>query len=202
MAESQLVSNSNSGSSSEEQKDFRRKLPYDPAMLKRRKLWSSSDNSQKDAFGKMGKNQQSSTMMSHQGDRTVNPPDSKHKEGDTQKYNGDSRSHGARSNNGAGVSETSSTVKYPPQPVSGSGGLDDATHGRGWTSDSHSHSSRTANGGQGVRTTLGGNQQYPSQAIRGKRTGLTGSAQNGRQWNAKSESHAHGEREINLIKTR
>jgi hypothetical protein len=198
MADSQKVENSNSGSSDNERRDNRRNLPYDPAVLKRLKLWNKSDLGSGDFFGRMGGNNrdsQASTMTIHQGDRKANPPDSKHKEGNTQKYNGpsESRHHGARSNNGAGVTDKgksagSAAVSYPSQPIHrGSGGLDSASNGRKWNSDSHSHSARS-NGGSGVRT-LSASVQYPSQAIQRSRAGLA-DAQNGLKWNSDSRHHA------------
>ena len=158
MADSQKVQNSNSGSSSEEIADFHRKLPYDPAALKRRKLFNPSKLKSNDFFGKMG------VALGHQG---AHKPDSKHSEGNTQKYNGPSasRSHGARGNNGAGVSTTpGGNQEYPSQSIRrGRGGLGAANNRYSLLPsdqfDKRSHGSR-GNGGSGVRTTPGGNQRY------------------------------------------
>src|SRR6266704_2812573 len=117
MADSQKVENSNSGFSKDENKDFRRAIPYDPAVLKRRKLWNKDDLSSGDLFGRMGakngRDTQSNVLQSHQGDRKENPPNAKHKAGDTRRYNSPSeaRSHGARGNNGAGVHKTGPSIQ-------------------------------------------------------------------------------------------
>ena len=186
MSDSTEVMNSNSEMSSEARADFRRKLAYDPAALKRRGLWSKSDISTKDTFGQIGKNRPASTMMSHQGDRSTNPPDSKHKAGDTQKYNSDSRSHGERDNNGSGTSKDENQMYSSQSMRKGSGGLDDAKGGQKWNSDSHSHSERD-NNGAGVRADE--NQMYGSQASKGAKTGLRGDTSHGRSWNGDSRSH-------------
>jgi hypothetical protein len=178
MPDSVKVQNSNAeDGAAESKKDFRRKLAYDPAVLKRQKLWSKDQLDSKDQSGRVfsrvgapgsanGKDSLVGTMTSHQGDRKANPPDSKHSEGNTQKYNApsESRVHTARSNNEAGIqdnapSSSGAAASYPSQSLSGGGkGLDDATKGRsyGGYSDSsadygsRSHGSRTDNGGQGV----------------------------------------------------
>lgn len=162
MADSQKVQNSNSGSTSSEVTDFHRRLPYDPAVLKRQKLYNPSKLKSGDFFGKMG------IALGHQGEHK---PDSKHSEGDTQKYNGPAakRSHGARDNNGAGIQDNAPSSlgaksEYPSQSIRrGRGGLG-ATNIRysllpSDQFDKHSHGSR-GNGGSGVRTTPGGNQRY------------------------------------------
>ena len=204
MAESQLVNNSSGPSSDESKKDFKRKLPYDPAVLKRQKLWSKDQLDASDRSGRVfsrvgapgsanGRDSLVGTMTSHQGDRTANPPDSKHKEGDTQKYNNpsDSRSHGARGNNGAGFHDNAratlgAKAQYPAQPLHSNGrGLDDATHGRnfgGYTDSSsnygnRSHGERDGNvtGRDKPRDSSAGNGhsvQYISQDVRRVRAGL------------------------------
>lgn len=214
MADSVQVQNSNSvDGSAEAAKDFRRKLPYDPAMLKRRKLWSKEQLDSKDMSGRIfsrvgspgtanGRDSLVGTMTSHQGDRVANPPDSKHKEGNTQKYNGpsESHSHNARDNNSAGFRDNArvslgAKAQYPSQPIRSNGrGLDDATHkyvsDRSAVFQSRSHSSRD-NNGAGVRTTPDGNQQYPSQAIRRARGGLSNVTQS--RWIYDSPRHHTGQ---------
>lgn len=162
MADSQQVQNSNSGSTSEEVTDFHRRLPYDPAALKRRKLYNPGKLKSGDFFGKMG------IALGHQG---AHKPDSKHSEGDTQKYNSSSegRSHGARGNNGAGIQDNApaslgAKSEYPSQSIRrGRGGLGPANNRYSLLAsdqfDKRSHGAR-GNGGSGVRTTPGGNQRY------------------------------------------
>lgn len=212
----------NGNNPSSDRKNVIQQLPYDPAVLKRRKLWSKDQLSSKDAFGRgigirpgasaNGRDSQVNTLESHQGDRKENPPDSKHKAGDTQKYNGpsESRSHGARSNNGAGFRDNAraslgAKAQYPSQPLSSGGrGLGSATNRYSTDGASsfpgRSHGARD-NGGQGVRTTPSGNQQYPSQpALGGNRRSLA-PANNGLKWNSDSRSHAASDqRELRSVK--
>lgn len=212
------IANSNAEDGAKEgQKDFRRKLPYDPAVLKRRKLWSKDQLSKDDMSGRVfsrvgspgtanGRDSLVGTMTSHQGDRTTNPPDSKHKEGNTLKYGPTDksgtfpRSHSARDNNSAGFRDNAraslgAKAQYPSQPLSSGGrGLGDAN--KKYVSDrsavfqSRSHSSRD-NNGAGVRTTPGGNQQYPMQSIRRARGGLSNVTQS--RWVGDSPRHHTGQ---------
>lgn len=208
------VANSNSGDG--DVKEMHLRFPYDPASLKRRKLWNKDKLSSPDFFGRgmggNGKNTQANTLTSHQGDRKENPPDSKHKPGDTQKYNvaSESRSHGARSNNGAGFRDNAraslgAKAQYSSQPLSGGGrGLGDANKkyisDRSSVFQSRSHSARD-NGGQGVRTTPSGNQMYPSQPSLGGGRRSLAPANNGLKWNSDSRSHAASDqRELRSVK--